>query len=191
VALRLRLDSLDRAKSSLIPLKNGCRNFPSATWPGIRISASNCDFTQMPRWAIVYVAALCGSAAFGGLRRSIPALASAPRPQVSSDRMRTGCAFGLRLEIRRPSGGFDVPQRARFNQNFGQSGSHCWTEPTKRFLEAASWIELYRSTHRILDSPHEVRFFDWRSCSNERPRRSTLPSTCRQDRHYCRAEHLH
>src|SRR5436305_9265312 len=34
--------------SSLNPLKNGCRNFPSATWLGIRISASNCDFTQMP-----------------------------------------------------------------------------------------------------------------------------------------------
>ena len=141
MALRLRLDSLDCAKSSLIPLKNGCRNFPSATWPGIRISASNCDFTQMPRWAIVYVAALCGSAAFRGLRRSIAALASAPRPQAQ-----IGCAPGvlllLRLEIRRPSGRFDVPQRARFNQNFGQTGSHCWTEPTKRFLEAASWIEL-------------------------------------------------
>ena len=67
----------------------------------------------------------------------------------------------LRQEIRRPSGRFDVPQRTRLNQTFGQTGSHCWTEPTKRFLEAASWIELSRSTHRILDSPHEVRFFDW------------------------------
>ena len=154
------------------------RNFPSATWPGIRISASNCDFTQMPRWAIVYVATLCRSAAFRGLRRSIPALASAPTPQVSSDRMRAGCAFAFKAKNLTSVGPFDVPQRARFNQNFGQTGSHCWTEPTKRFLEAASWIELYRSTHRNLDSSHEVRFFDWRSCSNERPRRSTLPSTC-------------
>ena len=111
----------------------------------------------MPRWAIVYVAALCGSAAFRGLRRSIAALASAPRPQAQ-----IGCAPGvlllLRLEIRRPSGRFDVPQRARFNQNFGQTGSHCWTEPTKRFLEAPSWIELYRSTHCSLDSPLKSDF---------------------------------
>jgi hypothetical protein len=62
----------------------------------------------------------------GGLERVIPSSSCVVNAYTSNHDL-------IKLEIRRPSGRFDVPQLARLDQNFGQTGSHCWTEPTKRF----------------------------------------------------------
>jgi hypothetical protein len=39
-------------RSSRIPVKNGCRNLPSADFARYSISASSDGSTQIPRWAI-------------------------------------------------------------------------------------------------------------------------------------------
>ena len=63
-------------------------------------------------------------------------------------------------------------------KNLEKSGWLCWTEPTEQFGKHSFTDPALRSVHCSWDWHHEVRTFDWQSCSIKRTRRITMSATC-------------